>query len=403
MKRASLGGLGRAIVGLWAEGGVEHAIRECGMLGADQARTDRATMQHKDRKKFRDAIEHLVEATAESPLSEIHKTRLRQGLDGLIDEFLLESQPIVATQATIVLADIRGFTALTESLPTETVITLLNRYFTTMACVVQRRGGVIDKFMGDAVMALFGVPEHRPDDLLRAVACAVEMQLALAELNLEAEACGEPRLFAGVAVNTGPVMAGSFGSREYSEYTVIGDTVNVVARMEPFSLRGQILLSESTLEGARDHVRIGGTNRVRVKGKSRPLTLYELRAISHPQRLTVPQVEARRSPRVQVDFPVLLQRVAAKRVLSASFNGRARDLGYHGMLVELPLELPPCADLAVSLLPGPPEEPIAELDAKVVRVTPRKDGFATSLQFTSVDTPAHGRIKDYVDLLLWGP
>lgn len=373
------------------------------LRGGGEARTNGATMQHKDREQFRTEIERLAERVIPSPMREDQRALWRRGLDDLIDAFLLESQPIVATQATIVLADIRGFTALTESLPTETVITLLNRYFTTMACVVQRRGGVIDKFMGDAVMALFGVPEHRPDDLLRAIACAVEMQLALAELNQQAEACGEPRLFAGVAVNTGPVMAGSFGCREHSEYTVIGDTVNVVARMEPFSLRGQVLLSESTLEGARAHLRIAGTNQVRVKGKAKPLTLYELRAMTHPQRLMVPQVEARRSPRVHVDFPVVLQRLAAKRILSESLTGRARDLGYHGMLVDLPIELPPCADLTVSLLPGPPDEPMTDLDAKVVRVTPRQGRFATSVQFTSVDTPVHQRIKDYVDLLLWGP
>lgn len=360
-------------------------------------------MQHKDRGQFRTEIERLAERVFAVPLGEGQQALLRRGLDELLDDFLFESQPIVATEATIVLADMRGFTALTESLPMATVISLLNRYFATMACVVQRRGGVIDKFMGDAVMALFGVPEHRPDDLLRAIACAVEMQLALAELNQQAEACGEPRLFAGIAINTGPVMAGSFGSREYSEYTVIGDTVNVVARMEPFSLRGQILLSESTLAGARGHLRLGGTNQVRVKGKAKPLTLYELRAMSHPERLVVPQVEARRSPRVHVDFPVVLQPLAAKQVLEESLRGHARDLGYHGMLMDLPVELAPCADLSLSLLPGPPDEPITDLDAKVVRVTPRRGRFATSVQFTSLDTLAHQRVKDFVDLLLWGP
>jgi adenylate cyclase len=360
-------------------------------------------MQHKDREQFRTELERIAEGIAGLPVIDAHRTMLRRRLDDLLDEFLLESQPIVATQATIVLADIRGFTELTETLPTETVIELLNRYFTTLACVVQRRGGVIDKFMGDAVMALFGVPEHRPDDLLQAIACAVEIQLALAELNAEAEACGEPRVFAGVAVNTGPVMAGSFGSRRYSEYTVIGDTVNVVARMEPFSLRGQVLLSESTLMGAREHLRIGGTNRVRVKGKTKPLTLYELRAMNYPQRLVVPLVEARRSPRIQVDLPVVLKRVVGKQVLSESVAGRARDLGYHGMLLDLPIQLDPHANVTVDLLIGPREEVIADLDAKVVRVTPRNGAFATSLQFNSLDTPAHGRIKDYVDLLLWGP
>lgn len=360
-------------------------------------------MQHKDREQFRAQVERLAEVTAGTPETEPKRALFREHLDGLLDEFLLESQPIVATQATIVLADIRGFTALTESLPTETVIALLNRYFDTMACVVHRRGGVIDKFMGDAVMALFGVPEHRPDDLLQAVSCAVEMQLALAELNLEAEARGEPRLFAGIAVNTGPVMAGSFGSRRYSEYTVIGDAVNVVARMEPFSLRGQVLLSQATLEGTRGHARICGTNQVRVKGKSQPLTLYELRALRRSQLLVVPKVEARRSPRVQVDFPIGVQRLTAKRVLEQAIKGRARDLGYYGMLADLPVELPPCTDLTLSLHPGPPEEPITNLDAKVVRVGLHQGRYATSVQFTSIDTPAHARLKDYVDLLLWSP
>jgi len=360
-------------------------------------------MQHKDREQFRAELERIAEGVAGFPITEAHRSMLCRRLDEVLDEFLLESQPIVATQATIVLADIRGFTELTESLPTETVISLLNRYFTTLACVVQRRGGVVDKFMGDAVMALFGVPEHRPDDLLQAIACAVEIQLALAELNVEAEACGEPRVFAGVAVNTGPVMAGSFGSRHYSEYTVIGDTVNVVARMEPFSLRGQVLLSESTLMGAREYLRIGGTNLVRVKGKNKPLPLYELRATNYPRRLVVPLVEARRSPRIQVDFPVLLKQVVGKEVLNESVTGRARDLGYHGVLLDLPIQLLPCADVTVSLLIGGREEPIADLDAKVIRVKPRTGSFATSLQFNSVDTPAHARVKDYVDRLLWGP
>lgn len=360
-------------------------------------------MQHKDRKHFRAQVERAAEGIAGLPMSVDDRALLQRRLDDLLDEFLLESQPIIATQATIVLADIRGFTALMESLPNETVIALLNRYFTTMACVVQRRGGVIDKFIGDAVMALFGVPDHRPDELLQAIACAVEMQLALAELNLQAQACGEPRLYAGIAVNTGPVMAGSFGSQHYSEYTVIGDTVNVVARMEPFSLRGQVLLSESTLEGAREHLRIGGTNQVRVKGKAKPLTLYELRAITHPERLLVPRVEARRSPRVEVDFPVVVQPLAAKQALASTVTGRARDLGYHGMLVDLPIALSPCSDVTLSLHPGPREEQIADVDAKVVRVTARKGVFATSLQFNAFDTPAHVRIKDYVDFLLWGP
>lgn len=360
-------------------------------------------MQHKDRALFLDAIEQIAREAGDPPRVGVPQTPLRQRIDALLDDFLLESQPIVDTEATIVLADIRGFTAITESLPAARVSALLNRYFATMCCVIHRHGGVIDKFMGDAVMAVFGAPQRGPDDSLRALACAVEMQQAMAELNLESHARLEPRLYVGIAINTGLVMAGSFGSHHHSEYTVIGDAVNLVSRMEAFSLRGQILLSGSTLAAAGDHVHIGGTNEVRVKGKSSPLTLYELRAVDYGSRLVVPRVEERRSPRVRVAFPVLLHRVADKCVLPAPLTGQALDLGYNGMLVDLPVRLMPSTDLTMALIPDLRAEPIGGLDAKVVRSAPRGDRFETSLQFTSIDTPAHARVKLFVDNLLWGP
>ena len=360
-------------------------------------------MQHKDRELFLVELEQIVQEVGCLTGNDLPRTLLRERIETLLDDFLLESQPIAATEATIVLADIRGFTAITESLPPATVSTLLNRYFSTMCCVIHRHGGVVDKFMGDAVMAVFGAPVRRPDDSLRALACAVEMQQAMAELNLEAQARAEPRLYVGIAVNTGLVMAGSFGSRHHSEYTVIGDTVNLVSRMEAFSLRGQILLSASTLAAAREHVHIGATNEVRVKGKSGPLMLYELRAVDYPTRLVAPRVEVRRSPRVRVAFPVLLHRVAAKCVLPFPLTGQALDLGYNGMLIDLPIPLTPATDLTMTLIPDLRTEPIGGIDAKVVRTAPRGERFETSLQFSSIDTPAYTRVKQYVDTLLWGP
>ncbi len=359
-------------------------------------------MQHKDRELFLGEIEQIVREVSELASGDGRRASLRPRIDTLLDDFLLESQPIVAAEATVVLADIRGFTALTESLPAATVSNLLNRYFATMGCVVHRHGGVIDKFMGDAVMAVFGAPERRPDDSLRALACAVEMQQAMAEFNQGARGRLEPRLYAGIAVNTGVVMAGSFGSRYHSEYTIIGDTVNLVSRMEAFSLRGQILLSESTLAAVTDYVHIGGTNEVRVKGKSSPLTLYELRALDYRARLVVPRIEVRRSPRVRVAFPVLMHRLAAKCVLPTPLSGQALDLGYNGMLVDLPVHLTPATDMTMTLIPDLSAEPIGGIDAKVVRTARRGDRFETSVQFTSIDTPAYTRVKQYVDTLLWG-
>ena len=364
-------------------------------------------MDPRNRRQLAEAIERLVlepdrPGDRPGPHPEHAAMALRQRVEGLLDAYLLDSQPIVGARATIVLADIRGFTALTEAHPASLIIRLLNRYFTVMACVIKRHGGVIDKFMGDAVMALFGAPHQRPDDALRALACAVEMQQAMAELNLELEARGEPRLYLGIAVNTGQVMAGSFGSLDHREYTVIGDAVNLVSRMEAFSLRGQVLVSDATVAAAEGRVRIGARNEVLVKGHTRPLVLHELRAVSHPERLVVPRVDLRTSPRIQVDFPVLLRPVAAKRITETTLPGRALDLGYNGMLVDLPVQLNPCTEIFMTLAPTLQSQPIGGLDARVVRSAGRGARFETSLQFTSLDTPAHAQVKRFVDSVLWG-
>lgn len=359
-------------------------------------------MQHKNRAAFVAEVERAIDELYGPAQVPEPRLRLRQRLDRLLDALLLESEPIVETHATIVLADIRGFTAIAESLPPPILIGLLNRYFDAMGEVIERHGGLIDKFMGDSVMALFGAPQRRPDDLLRALACAVEMQQAMVALNRESESRGEPRLYLGIAVNTGAVMAGSFGSPRHREYTAIGDTVNLAARMEAFSLRGQILLSESSLAGARDHVEVGGMNPLMVKGKSKPVILYELHSVNHPQRLVVPRVEVRRSPRIRVDFPITLNPVVDKRILAEPVRGRALDLGYNGLLVRLPVRLERGAELVTNLAPDLGQEPAGDLYSRVVRVADGRSGFETSLQFSVVDTPAYGQVKRYVDGMLWG-
>ncbi|WP_295577942.1 adenylate/guanylate cyclase domain-containing protein [uncultured Lamprocystis sp.] len=359
-------------------------------------------MQHQNRDQFLAEVERIAADACGRPVPEASSVLFRQRLNGMLDHFLLESQPITGVKATILLADIRGFTAMTERLPTRTVIDLLNRYFSEMGRVIKRHRGVIDKFMGDSVMALFGAPERQPDDLLRALACAVEMQQAMARINLESATRGEPSLFVGIAVNTGEVMAGSFGSRQHSEYTVIGDTVNTVARMEAFSLRGQVLLSESSHAGAREHIEVGAINAVQVKGKSDPVILYELHSVKHPQRLVVPRVEVRRSPRIRVDFPLVLNRMVNKHILPEPLAGRALDLGYNGFLIELGCCLGCGDEVAADLALPLHGEPVGRIYARVIRVERCAGRFQTSFQFTNLDTPAHLQVKQFVDKTLWG-
>lgn len=342
---------------------------------------------------------HEVYGSADSGrLEGVPSERLTSNMDANMQK----PHPVVGTQATILIADLRGFSALMESLSATQVVDLLNRFFSLMAQVIDRNGGFIDKFMGDSVMALFGAPTRRPDDLIRALNCAVEMQQAMADLNRQNEARGEPRLYAGIAVSTGDVMAGSFGSDLYHEYTVIGDPVNLAARIEAYTLRGQVLMSEATFHGAEGKVEVGAVNEVLVKGKSTPVKLYELKAVTDPRMLLVPTIEIRKSPRILVDFPVVFRRVEDKRIQSERFVGTVNDLGYFGMSADFPMILPTYSEILMSLSPELGSENPVEVYARVLRSRRNKGGYRTNLQFTTIDTPGHKKVKQYVDHVLWG-
>ncbi len=186
------------------------------------------------------------------------------------------SQEVDSRQVTIHISDLRGFTSVAEKYTALGMVELLNRYFERMSEIIIRHGGTIDKFMGDAIMVLFGAPIVRDDDIEAALACAIEMQIAMDDINGQNKAYGIAPLYMGIGINTGEVVVGHLGSTLHSEYTVIGDQVNLASRVEAHSLRGQILLSENTYLLARDFIETGDVNEVKVKGKKSSLRIYEL-------------------------------------------------------------------------------------------------------------------------------
>jgi class 3 adenylate cyclase/tetratricopeptide (TPR) repeat protein len=170
---------------------------------------------------------------------------------------------------TVVFCDLAGSTALGESIDPERLRALLARYFEEMRSIVERHGGTVEKFIGDAVMAVFGVPTVHEDDALRAVRAAVEMRDAVPELGLEGR----------IGVMTGEVVTGT------SERLVTGDAVNVAARLEQAAAPGQVLIGDPTLELVRDAVEVESLEPVRLKGKTAPLTAHLLRAVREaPER-----------------------------------------------------------------------------------------------------------------------
>ena len=176
-------------------------------------------------------------------------------------------------EVTILFADLRGFTPLSETLPPPELLALLNRSLDRMSAEIERQGGVIDKYIGDEIMALFGAPVDVPDGADRAVRAALGMREALATLNREFAAEGRPPLAFGVGINTATVVAGNIGSHRRLNYSVIGDGVNLAARLQPLTRRPEyatdIIISDLTRHRlAPDTYRLRLLGEVPVKGKT---------------------------------------------------------------------------------------------------------------------------------------
>lgn len=305
----------------------------------------------------------------------------------------------VRSEVTILLADLRGFTAITSTLPAGTVIAMLNRCLGRMNEIVSRHHGVIDKFMGDSIMVLFGVPVKHNDDVKRALACAIEMQLAMVEINNLDRQNDMPELFMGIGINTGSVMAGKFGSSFYSEYTVIGDEVNLTSRIESFSLRGQILISENTFNQCRDFVTVSHAMEVFVKGKTQPVKIHELYAIPSLD-IKVPRKEIRHCKRLEVRFTGTFRLIKNKIVMPKIYSAIIRDFGYYGLLMEIDHPLKAQDDIKIEFYLPLIDFNASDIYAKVVELEHDKSGHLAGIEFTSISHETNMKIQLFVQLLV---
>ena len=179
---------------------------------------------------------------------------------------------------TVLFADIRGFTSLSERENPERMVRLLNRYFTAMTEIIFEHGGTLDKYIGDGLMALFGAPTTTPNDAINAAKAAVAMQRKVNTLNGELVAEGLTPVTVGIGLHTGEALIGYIGSEKRSEYTAIGDTVNLAARLESNARGGQILLSEATANAIGNVFPLVSREPITVKNRVQPVSLFELTA-----------------------------------------------------------------------------------------------------------------------------
>jgi adenylate cyclase len=180
--------------------------------------------------------------------------------------------------ATVLFSDVRSFTTITEELGAQGTVTLLNEYFTIMVDAIQKQGGMLDKFIGDAIMAVFGLPVGSDDDADRAVRATIAMITELREWNAVRAGEGKKPLDMGIGLNTDTVVSGNIGSPKRMDYTIIGDGVNLAARLESACKQygARILISQYTFAQLRGTYRVREADQVVVKGKTEPVGVFEL-------------------------------------------------------------------------------------------------------------------------------
>lgn len=347
-------------------------------------------------------VREIVARDTGAQLSDAAQAEIASLLDdtGEKPRYPKAEQDFVSRRVTILFADLRGFTAMVANQPAGTVIEMLNPCLVKMSEIIFKHQGTIDKFMGDSIMVLFGVPVQRPDDVERAAACAVEMQMAMSELGEAYKKLGLPELYMGIGINTGEVLAGTLGSELYSEYTVIGDEVNLASRIEAFSLRGQVLISEACYSCCRHFVDVAEPIDVHVKGKSLPVRLRELIAIPS-LGLAVPRKNARRSHRIEVEIPFTYQLVDNAVVLPERRSGKILDLGYHGARLELDADLPVFSEIKLSFELPMVEYTAQDCYAKLLSRKPAVGSIQVGSEFIFLPAEANMKIQLFVQLMVF--
>lgn len=212
---------------------------------------------------------------------------------------------------TIVMSDLRGFTALSERMPAQDLLSMLNHYLGEMTDIIQRRGGTIIEFIGDGIMAIFGAPVPSQTHAADAVAAALEMQAHMKSVNAWNAQHGFPVLQMGIGINTGEVIVGNIGSEKRTKYGVVGSHVNLAGRIESYTVGGQILIAPTTRAAIDAELTIAQEQIIFPKGAKAPLTISHVIAIGAPyhafcQRLGEP-LEDLHSP-IPVSFSVIREK-----------------------------------------------------------------------------------------------
>lgn len=294
---------------------------------------------------------------------------------------------------SMLMADLRGFTLLTQQLEPKEVVSLLNNYLGRMIEVINAHQGTVDELMGDGILAFFGAPLACERHAEQAIACALDMQLAIREVNELNAASGLPEVQMGVGINTGSVVVGNIGCPQRSKYSVVGNDVNLTARIESYTVGGQVLISEETLAEAGAIVRIEEQRVVRPKGMKDPVTIYEVSGIGGDYNIFLSRASDTLSPLKQ-HVPFSFSLLDEKRGGQAFHDGQIVRLSRTEGEIRAGREIAELSELEMRLLDDRGQQHPGMIYAKV---TGRRAGSdcAYSVRFTSM-SPELVRLVDEI-------
>ncbi|ETR65597.1 MAG: hypothetical protein OMM_14002, partial [Candidatus Magnetoglobus multicellularis str. Araruama] len=248
------------------------------------------------------------------------------------------------------MTDLRGFTALCETLSPEDVLTIINIYLEVMSAVVLKYNGTIDEIIGDGLFIVFGAPIKKDDDAKRSVACALEMQLAMHVVNQKISELGFPELELGIGLNTGEVVVGNIGSRFRTKYGLIGSNVNLTARIESYSIGGQVLISDNTLKACGDILIVNQSFNVLPKGLSASINIHEIIGINEPYNKFLPQNKACEMLSLERSVAIFIYQIKEKQIRNEKICASIIKLAKTGAVIHCEANLELFSNIKISLV-----------------------------------------------------
>ena len=268
-------------------------------------------------------------------------------------------------EVTFLVSDLRGFSSLSSSLSPDNVIPILNRYFERMVEIIARYRGTVDELQGDGILVFFGAPLAGSDDQERAIACAIEMQNAMEELNSDQQKLNLPELSMGIGINSGEVIVGNIGSEKRAKYGAIGTPINTAFRIESHTVGGQILISPSTYEKVRSLVRVSGTMEVQFKGIDQPVTLYDVSGMGGEYQVKMIEKTTESFTSLKPPLPITCFLLEGKIVSKTGIPGYIMRLAESSAEISLEGQVDIHSNLKILLMPQEVQG-LSEVYAKVV-------------------------------------